>query len=92
MNAFLAFNPDDSFREKGRSYTMWFIALVLSIISAALFHKAFQYSVGTNMFFGIGAIAVFFALFAINCWMKNSRDRTSDDPLWWWLEIWRWWR
>lgn len=72
--------------------TMRMIALVLALISAGLFQKAFHHEIGSNMFFGIGAIAVFFALFAIDCWMKNSRDRTSDEPLWWWLEIWRWWR
>jgi hypothetical protein len=71
---------------------MRLIAVILALASAALFHKAFQYPIGSNMFFALGAIGVFFALFAINCWMKNSRDRTSDDPLWWWLEIWRWWR
>jgi uncharacterized membrane protein len=71
---------------------MRFFAIVLAGIAAFAVHAMFQYPRWSNPFFAIGAVAIFFGLFAVNCWRKNSNDRTSDNPLWAWLDLWRWWR
>jgi uncharacterized membrane protein len=71
---------------------MRLLAVVFACIAAFAVHAMFRYPMWSNPFFAIGAVAIFFALFAINCWRKNSNDRAGDNPLWTWFDLWRWWR
>jgi hypothetical protein len=67
-------------------------AVIFGLIALALVVTAFQLSgmrLLSNLLIGV---AIFFSLFAINCWRPHSNDRTSDEPLHQWFQFWRWWR